>query len=349
MRLEQTRSAPMPRRQFLSVAAMGLAAAGLAGCSRAQAGSAAPVVTATYIPASYKDLYPGIAAFTDTAAGRSRGQLSFDLFDSGTLLGAEQLLPGLLLGAADVMFQTSSYVSSSYPVIGAMELPFVTEDFAQHRRAIDPDGPLHTLINERLALRGVRLLGSLPTSFEYLWTTDRPIRTPADVRGMRIRVAGEIEGQTVKAFGGAPVTMSSAEAYQALERGTIDGIMSYVGTIVSRDLQKVVRYGTAAHFGAYSVDAYCRADWYAEQNPVVQAALDAGGAALYQRGTDNMVTVHQQEYLPAVRDGGVEFLEPTPDEFAAFRAAVAPVYDHWHRMMSDPTVATRALDLIRAA
>lgn len=350
MRPEQTSGPPMRRRQFLSVAAAGLAAAGLAGCGRAQAGGATePLTAATYIPDSYDDLYPGIEAFVDTATARSQGQLSFDMFDSGTLLGAEQLLPGLLLGVAEVMFQTSSYVSSSYPVLGAMELPFVTEDFAKHRRAIEPDGPLHALINERLATQGVRLLGGIPTSFEYLWTIDRPIREPADVRGMRIRVAGEIEGETVKALGGAPVSMGSSEVYQALERGTIDGMMSYVGTVISRDLQQIIRYGTVAHFGAYTVDAYCRSDWYAEQDPVVRAALDAGGAALYQRGTDNMVTVHREEYLPAVGEGGVELFEPSPDELTAFRDAVAPVYDRWRRLMGSPQTATRALDLLRKA
>ncbi len=54
---------------------------------------------------------------------------------------------------------------------------------------------------------------------------------------MRIRVAGEIEGETVKALGAAPVSMGSAEVFEALQRGTIDGMMSYVGTVVSRDLQ----------------------------------------------------------------------------------------------------------------
>src|SRR5690606_35618966 len=109
----------------------------------------------------------------------------------------------------------------------------------------------HELIYRKLAPKGARNLGGMPTTFEYLWTVDKPIRRPEDVRGMRLRVAGEIEGETVKALGGAPVTMGSAEAYEAIERGTIDGLVSYIGTVVSRDLQRIVKYGTAGHFGAY--------------------------------------------------------------------------------------------------
>lgn len=340
----------MRRRDFLSMAAAGAAAAGLAGCSKAEAGRGASALRATtYIPQSYDDLYPGIEMFLETATERSGGALSFDLFDSGTLLGAEQLLPGLLLDVTDVMFQTSSYVTSTYPILGAMQLPFVTNDYERYRRAMDPEGPLMALMNVRLAEKNVRLLGGMPTSFEYLWTIDAPIRRPEDVRGMRIRVAGEIEGVTVKALGGAPVFMGSSEVYQALERGTIDGMMSYVGTVIARDLQQIIRYGTAAHFGGYTVDAYCRKDFYDAQPAALRAALDAGGKAINQGGTDNMVSVHEGEYLPAIRDGGVELVEPTGAELAAFRAAVEPVYGHWRSMLGSPGAAAKAVELIEEA
>jgi TRAP-type C4-dicarboxylate transport system substrate-binding protein len=333
------------RRAFL--AAAGLGVAGLAGCGRADA--AGSITTATYIPASYDDLYPGVQTFMDTLDGASGGRLTCDMYDAGTLLGAEQLLPGLLLGVADVMFQTSSYVSSSFPILGAMELPFGAEDYAKQRRAIDPAGPLFALVNEQLAAQGVRLLGGMPCTFEYIWTIGRPILRPEDVRGLRIRVAGEIEGETVKALGGAPVFMGSSEVFEALERGTIDGLMSYLGTVVSRDLQEIVRYGTRAHFGAYTVDAYCRSDWYAGQPPELRAALDEAGRALYRDGTEVMVGVHEGDYLAQVLEGGVELVEPSGAELEAFRAAVEPVYGRWEHLIGDAGVADRAVGLINEA
>lgn len=341
----------MRRRGFLSLAALGLASVGGggAGCAATAGAASNRHRAATYITDSYDDLYPGITAFVNTATARSQGRLSFDLFDAGTLLGAEQLLPGMLLGVADVMFQTSSYVSSTYPILGAMELPFNTGEFAAYRRAIEPAGPLHELINEQLAEHGVRLLGGIPTSFEYLWSVDKPIRSPEDMRGMRIRVAGEIEGETIKALGGAPVSMGSSEVYQALERGTIDGLVSYIGTVVSRDLHEIVRYGTVAHFGAYTVDAYCRSEWYQRQEPASRAALDAGAGAIYGGGTETMLAVHEHDYLPSVRAAGVELIEPTPSEQAAFERAVVPVYQRWRASLARPKVAEQALELIRHA
>lgn len=339
--------ANLKRRDFLVMSALG--AAGVAGCAPADAGGGQQLRIATYIPESYDDLYPGIETFLETAGRHSAGGLSFDLFDAGTLLDSEQLLPGLLLDATDLAVQTSSYVTSTYPILGAMQLPFVTNNYQKHRRAMDPGRRLLGLINEQVADKNIRLLGGMPTSFEYLWTVDAPIRKPSDVAGMRIRVPGEIEGVTVQTLGGAPVFMGSSEVYQALERGTIDGLMSYVGTIVSRDLQQIVRYGTAAHFGAYTVDAYCRKDWYDNQPASVREALDAAGQAIYQRGTDRMVAVHEREYLPSVTAGGVELVDPSPAELAQFRRAVQPVYDHWRSMLEQPDVASTTIDLIEKA
>jgi TRAP-type C4-dicarboxylate transport system substrate-binding protein len=119
----------MRRRTFL--AAAGLGVAGMAGCARAEAAGTETVTMATYIPKSYDDLYPGIQTFMDTVTATSGGRLNCDMYDSGALLGAEQLLPGLLLGVADVVFQTSSYVSSSFPILGAMELPSTSS--SRHR------------------------------------------------------------------------------------------------------------------------------------------------------------------------------------------------------------------------
>ena len=328
---DTSRATGIGRREFLAAAGLaGLGALGLSGCGRAEgvaAGgpSGGTLLTATDLPSSYEDLYPGIEQFMDTVAARTAGGAWCDMFESGTLLGAEQLMPGLLGGIAELIFQTSSYVSSSFPILGALQLPFGSEDHAQQLRAAVPGGPLSMLVNEQLARQNLHLLGGMPTTFEYLWTVDRPILRPEDARGLRIRVAGEIEGDTVKALGAAPVTMSSSEVFEALERGTVDGLVSYVGTVVSRDLQEIIRYGTAAHFGAYSVDAYCRADWYASRPPEMRAALAAAGQVLYRDGTGHMVEVHEKEYFPSVRKAGVQLVEPDAAELAALRAAVAPV------------------------
>jgi TRAP-type C4-dicarboxylate transport system substrate-binding protein len=250
---------------------------------------------------------------------------------------------------ADIVFQTSSYVSSSYPILGAYELPFVNDGVEQTQRALQVEGPLYDLLNEELGKKGLRLVGSMPTSVEWIWTMDTPIRKPEDMQGLRIRTAGEVEGETVKAMGGSPVSMSSSEVYQALERGTIDGMISYMGTVISRDLQQVLRYGTVGHFGDYSVDAYVRADWYDSLESKDQAAMLAGARKYLEDGTAHQLQVHEQDYLPKIKQAGMELFEPTGADLQAFQQTVAPVYAWWRERVGSRAKADRALQLVRSA
>jgi TRAP-type C4-dicarboxylate transport system substrate-binding protein len=339
---------PMTRRRFLSLSAMA-AAVTACGVPETGSGNSGTMKAATYIPPSYNDLFPAFGMLLDTAEQESGDNLKFQMFHSETLLNADQLVTGLVQGVADVVFQTSSYVSSTYPVLGAYELPFVNDGVEQTQRALEVGGPLYDVINQELGKKGLRLVGSMPTSVEWLWTMDKPIRKPEDMQGLRIRTAGEVEGETVKAMGGSPVSMSSSEVYQALQRGTIDGMMSYMGTVISRDLQEVLRYGTVGHFGDYSVDAYVRKDWFDDLDEQSQDAMLAGGRKYLADGTAHQLQVHEQDYLPRIKEAGLELFEPTGSELRAFEQAVQPVYEWWRGQVGSVQLADRAIELVQTA
>ena len=189
----------------------------------------------------------------------------------------------------------------------------------------------------------------MPTAPEYIWTVDKPILKAGDLKGMRIRTAGNVEGETVKALGGSPVSMSSAEVYEALERGTIDGMISYPGTVISRDLQKVLRFGTAGHFGLYSVDIYSRLDWYEALSDDDRTALNEGAKVYQTDGTAAQLKVHAEDYFPALKEAGLAIVELDEAQSQAFQEATTGVVDWWKGRMEDPAVATKALELVQNA
>lgn len=311
-------------------------------------GGAEPVeiTAATYFPPSYNDLYGGFEIFMEEAEEASDGAVTFDWYDSGTLLQADQLVPGLTQGVADLIFTTSSYISSTYPILGVYELPFINPEFEAQREALAFDGELRSFLNEQLNEQNLTTIGTIPMTFQWLWTVDKPITSPADVKGMRIRVAGPLEGRTIEALGGSPVTMASAEVYEALERGTIDGLMSYIGTIPGRSLEEVVKYGTAAPFGSYSMDAYVRTDWFEGLPEAHQEALLQAGELYSEQGTEEMVQVHEGEYRDTIEAAGVEIVELDENQIAAFEEAVAPTYEQWKQTVGDEATADEALQLM---
>lgn len=342
----RTARTDLTRRRLLAV---GATAALAAACGVPDsAGSTKGLKAATYLTPAYKDIFPSFQLLLDAIKKNSAGEITFQMFHSESLLDAEQLIPGILQGVADLGFQTSSYISTTYPILGSYELPFHSKDVEAQQRMLAPDGQLYGLFNQELGKKGLRMLGSISTEFESIWTVDKPIREPADLKGMRIRTAGFVEGETVRALGGSPVSMSSAELFQALERGTIDGMISYTGTIISRDLQQVIKYATMGPFGSYSVDAYVRKRWYDDLDDAGRDAVLKAGKTFLEQGTTNLVKVHEEQYLPTIEKAGMEIFEPEGAELKAFQDALRPVEQAWRAKLS-PALADRALGLVRAA
>ncbi|KAF0117338.1 MAG: extracellular substrate-binding protein, partial [bacterium] len=190
------------------------------------------LIFAHYIPPAYKDLFPPIQGFPDYINEHGKGKVRVEHFHSGTLLKSEELLPGLMQGTADIIFQLDSAMMGTLPILGIFELPLLYPDVETSHEKLKIGSPLHKLINQELAKKDIIAIATLPAVFEYLWTK-KPIRKPDDLKGLRIRVAGRVEAAVVKALGAAPTTTSSAELYEALQRGTVDGTVCYQSTIIS--------------------------------------------------------------------------------------------------------------------
>lgn len=331
----------------LGAAALTSTASACGGGSSAAGNRGQKATAATYIPDSYQDLYPPMVRFLDDVTEFSRRRMRFDWYPAEVLLAAEQLMPGLVQGNTDFAFTTSSYISSSYPLLSAMELPFATDSLQHLKRAMDPDSDLFQMVNRQLGSYGLTLVATLPASFQAIWTVDRPVKAPDDLRGLRVRVAGHIEALTIQAFGGAPTSMSSAEIFEALQRGTIDGLMSYPGTIIGRTLQDVVKYGSMAPFGHYALAMFVRKDWWDAlpdglRTPVLRAA-----ANYHNGGTAHLVKVHEEEYLPMIEKAGVRLTQLDSETLRSFRKAVEPVYSEWRASVGDAALADRALALVQ--
>ena len=127
------------------------------------------ITAATYIPPSYNDLYGGFEIFMEESETASDGAITFDWYDSGTLLEADQLVPGLTQGVADLIFTTSSYISSTYPILGVYELPFLLKDYEDQRAALAHDGELRAFLNEQLKQQNLMSLGTMPTTVAMRW------------------------------------------------------------------------------------------------------------------------------------------------------------------------------------
>ncbi|MDY7033668.1 MAG: TRAP transporter substrate-binding protein DctP [Thermodesulfobacteriota bacterium] len=302
------------------------------------------IIMAHYLPPSYKDLFPVIQEFVDYLNEHGKGKVRIEHYHSGTLLKLRELIPGLMQGTADVVLVLDSVIMGTYPILGIIELPFLYKDMETSYEKLKAGSPLYKLMNQELAKKNLFMITSLPSLSEYIWTKDRPIRTPDDLKGLRIRVAGRVEARVIKALGAAPTSTSSAELYEALKRGTVDGAMCVWSTIPARGLQETVKYVTKAPFAAYSGQVYMRLDkWKGLPHDVQELFLEAG-KNLGKGVLDYSVPFWNTKTWPLIRKGGIQEIELTQAEAEEFKKRIKPVWDWWKDLLP-PGVGEKAIRL----
>ncbi len=134
----------------------------------------------------------------------------------------EEILALVESGKLTLGYQSSSYLTDRVPDLGFVDLPFLFETNAQARAAID--GRLGELLAMKIEDRtDFRVLGFFENGFRHLSNRLRPVRTPADLAGMTIRVMpSDVHARTFELLGATPVKMDLSEAIAGIADGSLD-------------------------------------------------------------------------------------------------------------------------------
>lgn len=148
-------------------------------------------------------------------------------------------------GSLEITPAAPSYLSDQLPLSSVTDLPGLAEDScvasAAFRDLLDEDGVLY---QEEYAPRGLRPLWVAVIPGYELMTASRKIETPEDIPGLTIRSSGGAMDTNIESLGAAPVSMTAADAYEALSRHTVDGISFPYASVTPYRLEEVLRYST---------------------------------------------------------------------------------------------------------
>jgi tripartite ATP-independent transporter DctP family solute receptor len=176
---------------------------------------------------------------------------------------------------------------------------------------------------------GMRVLAWGETGFRNFTNSSRPIKSPADMKGLKLRVMeSPVYVNMVKALGAAPTPITWAETYTALQQKVVDGQENPVAVIVFAKLYEVQKY-MILDGHSYGIDFLLINDKFYQSLPketqliVKSAAINAG---LCGRGVQQ---VNSAVGLAQLKEKGMEIYSPNPKERAMFRdAAQKPVIEY---------------------
>jgi TRAP-type C4-dicarboxylate transport system substrate-binding protein len=238
---------------------------------------------------------------------------------------AEDILWLVEDGLLTLGYQSSSYLTDRVAELSIVDYPFVFETTAQARAAMD--GALGEALARALeASVNYRILGWFENGFRHISNRLRPIRNPADMAGMRIRVLpSKVHERTFALLGAAPLRMDLTEAIAMIKAGTLDAQENPFANTVTYGVHTFHRFHTVTnHFYISRPIFLHRAAFDVWPECLQQAMREAVAAAVaFQR---DLARVEDEEARAAIAGEGCEIVELTPAQHAAFAAALAPIY-----------------------
>src|SRR5262245_20643316 len=244
---------------------------------------------------------------------------------------AEEVLWMSERGVLTLAYQSTSYLTARVPELELADLPFLFETLAQARAAMD--GKLGAYLSGRIEQRipGYRMLGYFENGYRHVSNRLRPVRAPADLRGMRIRsLPSRMHSRTYELLGATPMVMDLKPAIAAIKSGEVDAQENPLANTVDYGVHQVHRHHTLTGHSYLSRGIYCHRAAY-ESWPVRlrEAMHDAVRAAvLAQRD----LAVREEEVARrAIESAGGEIVELSAAERAVFARAVAPLHHEARR------------------
>lgn len=283
---------------------------------------------------SVSDQHPyhlGAQRFKEMVEKETKGAIEIALFPNNQLgTGERDLLEGLQLGTVDL------YVGSTGPMGGfekkfmLFDFPFLFKNKEQAYSVLD--GEIGQYVMGLLDKIGIKGLAWYENGFRHFTNSKRPVNTPEDVKGLKLRtMENKIHMALWRAMGADPTPMAWGEVFTALQQGTVDGQENPIPIIYVQKINEVQKHlAITGHVFSPAMIAVAKAKFDAlpkeHQDIIMKAAKES---ALYQR---EQITKMENEQVQKLKDLGM--LVTMPD-VAAFREATKSVYDEFRGELGD--------------
>ncbi|QIK39787.1 TRAP transporter substrate-binding protein [Pontivivens nitratireducens] len=269
--------------------------------------------------------------FQELVAERSDGKISVEVFPNATLGDERTLLEGMQIGTVDMGVITNGPVSNFLEDMAVFEMPFL---FPSAEKAYEVlDGPIGQELLDRLSEVNLKGLAYAERGFRNLTNSERPINSPADVQGLKVRVMeNPVYIDTFRELGADAIPMAWTEALTAMQQGTIDGQENPVNVVHSFQLNEtqtnmtMTRHSYAPAIFVMSLPVWNNLSEEA-QEIVLQSAQEA---AEYER---ELNAEQESQQLEELRASGMNVIDDA--DLSAFSEAVAPVYVKYGERFGD--------------
>jgi tripartite ATP-independent transporter DctP family solute receptor len=290
---------------------------------------------ASVLPASHP-VHQALVMFADKVKEKTKGEVTITVFPAGQLGQEQDYIQGIKLGAMEMTKVSSAPLGQFSPSLQVVSLPFIWRNL-EHQHSV-LSGPIGTRLMNDLDKQGFKGLAFFDAGFRNVTTRDKPVKVPADLKGLKIRVMqSKPLIDTINAFGATAVPMGQSEVYIALQQKVIDGWENNEPTVLTFNMQEVCKYFSyTRHTSIPDILVMNKQLFDSVPKSTQTAILEAAAQTIpYQR---KVWADYIDDAVKQLKAKGMEFNEVT--NITDFQALAKPIYKEF-----EPVVGA---DLIEA-
>ncbi len=264
-----------------------------------------------------------LAGFAKQVTAKTDGRVTAQVYNNGVLGDQPDAIDQLRNGALAFANFNLGPMGEFVPSVNVLSLPFLFTSVSQMHAVMD--GPIGKRFSDDLSEQGIVALAWYDAGARSFYDTKRPIQTPNDLDGMKIRVMNnQLYVNMVDDLGGNATPMAYGEVFQSLKTGVLDGAENNFPSFESSNHYEVAKYySLTEHLILPECVCIAKTSWDAlspkDQETVRQAAIDS---AKEQRG---LWAKRETESRKKVEAAGVKINEIK--DKAAFQDKMKPVYE----------------------
>jgi tripartite ATP-independent transporter DctP family solute receptor len=266
----------------------------------------------------------GAEKFKQLVAEATKGQVDVQVHHANALGAIREGLEMVRLGTLDFQLCGVAHVSRFVPEMNALILPYFWKDTETMFAALD--GRMGQILEPLLLDKGFKLAGWWDNGFRHVSNSKRPVRSPEDLRGLKLRtLPTKVHVAFFRALGVSPTPMDWAEVYPALQQGVVDGQENPPGVVYFEKLSEVQKYYSLTGHVNEPVNLLMSRAVFTKLPGDLQAAITTAArqAALWERGESQK---DNDELLKKITAAGMQ-VNAVPDAtLAELRKVAQKIY-----------------------
>jgi C4-dicarboxylate-binding protein DctP len=310
----------MQRLKALAVAALVFGAA--FGIAQAQQ----PIVIKfSHVVAENTPKGKGALKFKELAESRSKGRLKIEVYPNSTLFKDGEEMEALQLGSVQMLAPSvAKFGPLGVREFEVFDLPYIFDNFDELHKVTE--GSVGQALFQKLESKGIVGLSYWDNGFKD-FSANKPIRVPADYKGLKMRIqSSKALGDQIKALGAIPQVMAFSEVYQALQTGVVDGTENPPSNLYTQKMHEVQKYLALTNHGVIEYAVIANKKFW-DGLPADLRTILEGAMKEATKYSNDIAQKENDDALEAVKKAGkTQILVLTADEKAQLRKALIPVH-----------------------